>query len=195
MHQPGVTVRPMRTIDGESHFCEMFLDEARVPVANRVGEENDGWRVANVTLRFERGTAFAQHIINLRGQLARLASLAKSRGASDDLRRRIGRLAANVEALWRMTQMCVSEAERTGTPSPLGSAVKLRYSELAQELAELAVRVMGRRIVGALAIDDVQTDEIARDYLWSLQATIAAGTSQIQRNLIAQRILGMPKGR
>ena len=79
MHQPGVTVRPMRTIDGESHFCEVFLDEARVPIANRVGAENDGWRVANVTLRFERGTAFAQHIITMRSQVLRLASLAMSR--------------------------------------------------------------------------------------------------------------------
>lgn len=196
MRAPGVTVRPMRTIDGESHFCEVFLDEVRVPVENRVGAENDGWRVANVTLRFERGTAFAQHIINLRAQLARLAALAKVRGgARDDLRRRTGRLWASVEALWRMTQMCVSEAERTGLPSPLGSAVKLRYSELCQEIAELSVRVVGRPILGAVEVGDLSTEEIARDYLWSLQATIAAGTSQIQRNLIAQRILGMPKGR
>jgi alkylation response protein AidB-like acyl-CoA dehydrogenase len=199
MRQPGVTVRPMRTIDGDSHFCEVFLDEARVPVENRVGAENDGWRVANVTLRFERGTAFAQHIIGLRTQLERTAALARSRraarGAGADHRRALGRLHAGVEALWRMTQMCVSEAERTGIPSPLGSAVKLRYSELSQEIAELAVRVVGRPILGALPLDAARSDEIARDYLWSLQATIAAGTSQIQRNLIAQRILGMPRGR
>jgi len=195
MHQPGVTVRPMRTLDGESHFCEVFLDEARVPVANRVGAENDGWRIANVTLRFERGTAFAQHIITMRSQVLRLAALAKSRRsprgtAWDELRLRIGRLWASVEALWRMTQMCVSEAERLGTPSPLGSAVKLRYSELSQEITELAVRVVGRPIIGA----SDGTGDLAREYLWSLQTTIAAGTSQIQRNLIAQRILGMPKG-
>ena len=196
MRAPGVTVRPMRTIDGESHFCEVFLDEVRVPVESRVGAENDGWRVANVTLRFERGTAFAQHVINLRVQLVRLAALAKSRrGIDDELRRRIGRLDAQIEALWRMTQMCISEAERTGLPSPLGSAVKLRYSELGQEIAELAVRVTGRAILGGVALDDVRSDDVARDYLWSLQSTIAAGTSQIQRNLIAQRILGMPKGR
>lgn len=91
--------------------------------------------------------------------------------------------------------MCIAEAERTGTTSPLGSAVKLRYSELSQEIAELAVRVVGRPIIGAVERDDVRTDELAREYLWSLQVTIAAGTSQIQRNLIAQRILGMPKGR
>jgi alkylation response protein AidB-like acyl-CoA dehydrogenase len=197
MHQPGVAVRPMRTLDGESHFCEVFLDEARVPVANRVGAENDGWRVANVTLRFERGTAFAQHIISMRSQVLRLTALARARRASapDDLRRRIGRLYASVEALWRMTQMCVTEAERTGLPSPLGSAVKLRYSELCQEIAELAVRVVGRPILGGTEAGDVATGEIAHDYLWSLQTTIAAGTSQIQRNLIAQRILGMPRSR
>ena len=71
----------MRTIDGESHFCEVFLDEARVPVANRVGDENDGWRVTNVTLRFERGTAFAQHIITMRSQLRRLVALAQRAAA------------------------------------------------------------------------------------------------------------------
>jgi alkylation response protein AidB-like acyl-CoA dehydrogenase len=199
MRQPGVTVRPMRTLDGERHFCEIFLDEARAPVANRVGAENDGWRVANVTLRFERGTAFAQHIIALRSQLLRLAALVRARRAAgaahEDLRGRVGRLDASVEALWRLTQMCVAEAERTGAPSPLGSAIKLRYSELSQEISELAARVAGRSLLGAQELDGAATGELAREYLWSLQATIAAGTSQIQRNLIAQRILGMPKGR
>jgi alkylation response protein AidB-like acyl-CoA dehydrogenase len=94
-----------------------------------------------------------------------------------------------------MTQMSISEAERAGAPSPLGSAIKLRYSELAQEIAELAVRVVARPVIGATEAAGVATGEVAREYLWSLQATIAAGTSQIQRNLIAQRILGMPKGR
>ena len=91
--------------------------------------------------------------------------------------------------------MCISEAERTGAPSPLGSAVKLRYSELSQEIAELAVRATGRPILGAADLDGSRTGDVAREYLWSFQTTIAAGTSQIQRNLIAQRILGMPKGR
>ena len=83
MHQPGIEVRPMRTLDGESHFCEVFLDEVRVPVENRVGEENDGWRVTNVTLRFERGTAFAQHIITMRSQVRRLVALARARRTAD----------------------------------------------------------------------------------------------------------------
>jgi alkylation response protein AidB-like acyl-CoA dehydrogenase len=193
MHQPGVEVRPMRTIDGESHFCEVFLDDARVPVTNRVGNENDGWRVTNVTLRFERGTAFAQHIITLRSQIRALVEVARSSNAWDDagLRRHVGRLAAHVDALWRMTQMGIAEAERTGMPAPSGSAVKLRYSELAQEIADLTLRTIGRP---ALAGAGERARTAARDYLWSLQFTIAAGTSQIQRNLIAERILGMPRG-
>jgi alkylation response protein AidB-like acyl-CoA dehydrogenase len=201
MDQPGVEVRPMRTIDGDDHFCEVFLDGARVPVANRVGAENDGWRVANVTLRFERGTAFAQHIISMRAQLRRLVALAQSRPgmagtAWDDLalRRTIGRLDAQVGALWRMTQMCATEAEQTGVPSPLGSAIKLRYSELAQEIAELGMRIVGRPVVGLAGFDGVPTAEVVHQHLSSLQFTIAAGTSQIQRNLVAERILGMPKG-
>jgi alkylation response protein AidB-like acyl-CoA dehydrogenase len=199
MHQPGVDVRPMRTIDGESHFCEVFLTDARVPVTSRVGEENDGWRVTNVTLRFERGTAFAQHIITLRSQLRGLVSMAQrlptdAGTAWDDpaFCAQVGRLEANIEGLWRMTQRAITEAEVTGMPAPSGSAVKLRYSELTQELSELAMRLLGRLAVGGVR-SDVDGAEAAHSYLWSLQSTIAAGTSQIQRNLIAERILGMPR--
>jgi alkylation response protein AidB-like acyl-CoA dehydrogenase len=202
MHQPGVEVRPMRTIDGESHFCEVFLTDARVPVGNRVGEENDGWRVTNVTLRFERGTAFAQHVITLRSQLRELVASAQrlpgpGGTAWDDsvLREHVGRLEANVEGLWRMTQRGITEAEASGTPARSGSAVKLRFSELSQEMSELAVRVLGRAATGGLRGPGVDGAEAARAYLWSLQYTIAAGTSQIQRNLIAERILGMPRMR
>jgi alkylation response protein AidB-like acyl-CoA dehydrogenase len=194
MHQPGVDVRPMKTIDGESHFCEVFLDGARVPVTNRVGEENDGWRVTNVTLRFERGTAFAQHIITLRSQLRRLVTLAGDRADSPGLRRHVGRLDARIDGLWRMTQRCVTEAEATTLPSPLGSAVKLGYSELGQEIARLGMELLGRRAIGT-AGHNSEDARLVHDYLWSFQYTIAAGTSQIQRNLVAERILGLPKGR
>jgi len=201
MHQPGVEVRPIRTIDGESHFCELFLNEARVPITNRVGAENDGWRVTNVTLRFERGTAFAQHIITMRSQIHRLVSLARHRQTAegtawDDpgLRGAIGRLDANVEALWRMTQMSIAEAEHNGAPAAIGSVVKLRFSELSQEIAELAVRIIGRPVIGTVDTDAIEIQSAVADYLWSLQYTIAAGTSQIQRNVIAERILGLPRG-
>jgi hypothetical protein len=172
----------------------VFLDGARVPVTNRVGDENDGWRVTNVTLRFERGTAFAQHIITLRSQLRRLVPLAGAVADTPELRRHFGRLDARIEALWRMTQRCVTEAEASGLPSPLGSAVKLGYSELGQEIAELGMQLLGRRAIG-VAGDDTEDAQLVHDYLWSFQFTIAAGTSQIQRNLVAERILGLPKGR
>jgi alkylation response protein AidB-like acyl-CoA dehydrogenase len=201
MSADGIEVRPIRTIDGDSHFCEIFLNDVRVPVENRVGEENDGWRVANVTLRFERGTAFAQHIIMMRTQIRQLVTRALDQQHSghpawDDptLRQKVGWINANIEALWHMTQMCVTEAERTGAPARYGSAVKLRYSELTQELAELLLEVIGRPSIGMYDDGDVATRRAALDYLWSLQYTIAAGTSQIQRNLIAERVLGLPRG-
>jgi len=212
MDQPGVDVRPIDTLEGESHFCEIFLDGARVPVENRVGAENDGWRVVNVTLRFERGTSFAQHIITLRSQLARLVALARGplgRWSDPSLRQRAGRLEANVEALWRLTQMAVSEADRTGVPSLVGSAVKLRYSELYQEIGELGMELLGREglamsdamgpaigdpaVSGSAAAGGLPLADLLHDYLWSIQFTISGGTSHVQRDIIAERILGLPR--
>ena len=139
----------------------------------------------------------------MRSQVRRLVALARSRRTADGtawddagLRRKVGRMDASVEALWRMTQMCIAEAEHTGAPAPIGSAIKLRYSELSQEIAELAMHVIGRPVDRQRPSSTAtRTAELVREYLWSLQYTIAAGTSQIQRNLIAERILGMPKGR
>ena len=192
MHSPGVDPRPMKTIDGEAHFCEVFLEDVHIPVENRVGDENDGWRVTNVTLRFERGTAFAQYIITLRSHLRRVIALAGDKADDPAFRRQVGRLDARVEALWRLTQRCVTEAEATGIPSPMGSAVKLGYSELGQEIAKLAGSLLGRRVIGNDGADSLDA-QILRDYLWSFQFTIAAARHSIQRNLIAERILGMPR--
>jgi alkylation response protein AidB-like acyl-CoA dehydrogenase len=201
MRSPGIDVRPLRTIDDDDHFCEVYLDQVRVPVANRVGAENDGWRVTNVTLRFERGTAFASHTIEMRETLHALVRLAKVRrdGAGvawDDagLRRDVGTMAAEVSALWRLTQLSIAELERTGIPPAYGSAIKLRYSELVQDIADLFVRIAGRPAIGGAAVHGVDTSVVTHDYLWWLHTTIAAGTSQIQRNVIAERILGLPKG-
>jgi len=196
MDQPGVVVRPIATLEGESHFCEIFLEGARVPVAARVGAENDGWRVANVTLRFERGTAFAHHILAMRGQVESLVRLARDDGRwkrDVGVRRALGRLSCEVEALWRLTQMGVSEAGRSGLPPVGGSAVKLRYSELYQRIAACGMEALGR---AALAREDVAgrpARELLHDYLWALQFTVSGGTSQIQRNIIGERVLGLPR--
>lgn len=201
MDAPGVTVRPLRTLAGSAEFAEMFLDEVRVPVGNRVGAENDGWRVTMVTLSFERGTAFVGEVVACRRVLGALARAARANGRWDDavLRRRLGRLHAELAALWRLIQWNVSEATGTppgagrrgggaGVPGAGGSVFKLRYSHVRQELYDTAAEVLG---AGALDADH----EWIADRLSSLSYTIAAGTSQIQRNIVAERILGLPKGR
>ncbi|MFE8972252.1 acyl-CoA dehydrogenase [Streptomyces cyaneofuscatus] len=192
MDAPGITVRPLRTLAGSTEFAEVFLDEVRVPVRNRVGAENDGWRVTMVTLSFERGTAFVGEVVACRRTLEALAAEARRNGRWDDpvLRRRLGRLNAEFRALWRLTQANVSESERTGgVPGIGGSVFKLRYSGVRQDLYEAAAEVLGG--VDAFDLDR----EWALDRLSSLSYTIAAGTSQIQRNIVAERILGLPKGR
>ncbi|MET9854180.1 acyl-CoA dehydrogenase [Streptomyces sp. NPDC006450] len=191
MDAPGVTIRPLRTLAGSTEFAEMFLDEVRVPVANRVGAENDGWRVTMVTLSFERGTAFVGEVVACRRTLGELARTAKANGRWDDpvLRRRLGRLYGEFGALWRLTQWNVSESERSGgVPGIGGSVFKLAYSHARQDLYDTAADVLGAQ---ALSLDE----EWTLDRLSSLSYTIAAGTSQIQQNIVAERILGLPKGR
>ncbi|AOR33693.1 acyl-CoA dehydrogenase [Streptomyces fodineus] len=191
MDADGVTVRPLGTLAGSAEFAEVFLDEVRVPAANRVGAENDGWRVTMVTLSFERGTAFVGEVVACRRVLTELASAARENGRWDDpvLRRRLGRLEAEFRALWRLTQWNVSEAEASGgVPGVGGSVFKLRYSHARQDLYDTAADVLGP---AALDLDQ----SWVLDRLSSLSYTIAAGTSQIQRNIVAERILGLPKGR
>ncbi|MGW0536062.1 acyl-CoA dehydrogenase family protein [Streptomyces sp. NPDC003032] len=191
MDAPGITVRPLRTLAGSTEFAEMFLDEVRVPVAHRVGDENDGWRVTMVTLSYERGTAFVGEVVACRRILGEIAREARGNGRWDDaaLRRRLGRLSAEFSALWRLTQWNVSESQRSGgVPGVGGSVFKLRYSHARQELYDAAAEVLG---AGALDL----RHEWTLDRLSSLSYTIAAGTSQIQQNIVAERILGLPKGR
>ncbi|MFJ3617834.1 acyl-CoA dehydrogenase family protein [Streptomyces iakyrus] len=191
MDAPGITVRPLRTLAGSAEFAEVFLDEVRVPVANRVGDEDDGWRVTMVTLSFERGTAFAGEVVACRRVLAELAVEARKNGRWDDpaLRRRLGRLNAEFRALWRLTQWNVSAAEASGgVPGTGGSVFKLRYSHARQELYDAAAEVLGP---DCLDLDRPWTP----DRLSALAYTIAAGTSQVQHSIIAERVLGLPKGR
>jgi alkylation response protein AidB-like acyl-CoA dehydrogenase len=205
MDTPGITIRPLRTIADTTEFSEMFLDEVRIPVANRVGDENDGWRIAMVTFSFERGTAFVSELLQAMELLDDVAGLAKQvrRGSAtawDDagLRREIGHLAAEFDALWALTKRNVSQAARTGVPGVGGSVFKLAYSEARQRMGDLAMRLLDR---ASLSIDDLDgfdglaTSELVQERLRTMSLTIAAGTSQIQRNIVAERILGLPKER
>jgi alkylation response protein AidB-like acyl-CoA dehydrogenase len=200
MDLAGIEIRPLPTLLGESDFSEMFLEDVRIPVENRVGKENDGWRVTNVTLRFERGTAWAADIIQLQQMLEGLCKLAQmitrdDANAWEDraLRREIGHLSAEVESVWAMVKLQVSELAKSGIPGLGGSVIKLAFTELNQRIFELGTRLLGR---AGLARDDIQglpSLSIVDRYLGSLSLTIAAGSSQIQRNIISERMLGMPK--
>jgi alkylation response protein AidB-like acyl-CoA dehydrogenase len=197
MDTPGIEIRPLRTLVGSTEFSEVFFTDVRVPVANRVGEENDGWRVTMVTLSFERGTAFVSDVVNSMVMLRDVAEHARKNGQWDDqaLRRDIGQLAAELDALWLLIKRNVSEATHNGVPGAGASVFKLRYSELRLRLGDVAVHVLGRGSVAMSDLAGAGSGFLVEDRLNSLSYTIAAGTSQIQRNIVAERILGLPKER
>jgi alkylation response protein AidB-like acyl-CoA dehydrogenase len=202
MDAPGIEIRPLQTVLGSTEFSEMYLDDVRIPVANRVGEENDGWRVTMVTLSFERGTAWVDQIVDSIRLVADLAAIAKkvtrrSATAWDDvgLRRDIAHLAAEFDALWALTKRGVSEAAASpnGIPGVGASVLKLRYTEARQRLMDLAARVLDRASLSRVDIGGLPGGEFIEERVNSLAYTIAAGTSQIQRNIIGERILGLPR--
>lgn len=187
MDTPGIEVRPLRSILGTEKFSEMFLEEVRVPVANLVGAENDGWRVAMVTFSFERGTAFVGEMIDSVELLAEVAHAAGSR-ADAGICRELGRLRADLDALWALTRRNVSEAARTGAVGVGGSVFKLHYSEVRHRLGALAMRVLPRQRMD-------MHDQLVRAQVHAISLGIAAGTTQIQRNIVGERVLGLPKER
>ena len=195
MDSKGIEIRPLKTLAGETDFSEVYLEDVRVPVANRVGAENDGWRIANVTLRFERGTAFAGWIIELRALLAEIVAVAKKQNRWDDpsVRGEVGKMAAEVDALWAMVRLSIGEAEATGVPGLGGSAIKVFYSELYQRVAELGMKLLGRAAWSWNDVSGLPSQSFLTKAMNSISLTIAAGTSQIQRNIIAERVLGLPK--
>ncbi|MCU1401403.1 MAG: putative acyl-CoA dehydrogenase [Acidimicrobiales bacterium] len=197
MDSPGIELRPLRTLTGVSEFNEMFLDEVRIPVENLVGAENDGWRVAMVTFSFERGTAFVSELLGSMVMARDLAEVAKAMGAWDDqsIRRDLAIVVAELESLWAYTKRNISTAAKTGTTGVGGSIFKLGYHDARLHLADVTTRVLARH---GLALDDLGTlsrfDHVERS-LYALSLSIAAGTSQIQRNIVGERLLGLPKER
>jgi alkylation response protein AidB-like acyl-CoA dehydrogenase len=186
MDLPGIEVRPIETVLGSSEFSEVFLDEVRIPLANRVGAENDGWRVTQVTFAFERGTAFTGELVDSRTLVDDLAELV------DDphQRRELGRLAAELDALFAVAKRNVTRVERTGDAGPGAVMMKLAYSEWRKRFGELSLRVLGRT---GLDLDAPEGGRLVEERLRTLALTIAAGTSQIQRNIIGERLLGLPR--
>ncbi len=202
MRTPGITVRPITTMDGGAeHFCEVFYDDVRIPLSNVVGKLHGGWAVAMANLGFERATSMTAAQIQLGATLEELIQLAgqtqDGRGGTllddDDLRRRLARCRADVVAMRSMTYGTISRLERTKVPGPEGSMVRLYFTQLVQRLYRLAMDVLGP---DALDWDVAGQDgrPWVREFLRSYKETIAGGTKDIQRNIIAQRVLGLPRG-
>ena len=201
MDVAGIEIRPLRTIEGTTEFAELFLDGVRVPVTNRVGEENDGWRVTMVTLSFERGTAFVGELLEAMRLLCELNAIGQRLNLFSDhsLAQRVGRLVAAFDALWALTKRNVSEAAQTGVPGIGGSLFKLSFSEHAQALGDLAMEMLDRTALCADPLTrhgaPVGNADQVHNWFKSINLTIAAGTSQVQRNIVAERILGLPRAR
>ena len=202
MDLPGIEVRPLVTVHGSAEFAELFLDEVRIPVANRVGEENDGWRVANVTLSFERGTGFVGEMLDTTNMMRDLVAIAQRtpKGAGtawDDpgIRRDLGQLAAELDALWAYTKRNVSAGAKGGLPMGSGSAFKLSYAGVVHRLGDLALRILDRASLAMDDLDGLPTAAQVHSRLHTFAISLGGGTSQIQQNIIAERVLGLPRER
>jgi alkylation response protein AidB-like acyl-CoA dehydrogenase len=199
MRAPGITVRPIPTMAGPSDFCEVFYDDVHLPLGNVVGGVDDGWSVAMSTLSFERGTGFMGSQIELARQVERLIELAgKTRGfdgrkAIEDeaIAAELAQLRAEVAALRALTYLNISRGMRQEVPGPEGVINALFYGELAKRVARAALKVTGPAML--------ERSEDGHDwpgtYLHIFHATIAGGTSEIRRNIVGERVLGLPRGK
>ena len=191
MHAPGVEVRPLRQITGEAEFNEIFFTDVEVPSENVLGEIGDGWAVAMTTLLHERGTLGFALTGALDVAVRKLIALARNRGVDDPgLLDRVAREWIELQALKLTNYRALSQLMKTGIPGPEGSVAKLHWSESNQRLTKLALEILGPE---AQVVDS--------DGAWQYQQlrsrgnTIEAGTSEILRNIIAERVLGLPRGR
>lgn len=193
MRTPGVRVRPIPTMAGVPEFCEVFYDDVRVPLTNVVGGLNNGWSVAMSTLGFERGTGFMNEQVRLATDVEALICVMKERGLDKDrdLTRRISKLRAEVAALQAMTYQGISLNEHRGAPGAEGSMLRLYHGLLAQRLGRISLEVIGSESLELSAPEEEWTGP----YLYSFSRTIGGGTSEIQRNIIAERVLGLPRSR
>jgi alkylation response protein AidB-like acyl-CoA dehydrogenase len=202
MHSPGITIRPLRQMTGSEEFNEVFLENVRIPAENLVGELNRGWEIAQTTLAHERGTSARQLVVH-RILLDELIGLARSRtvngaraAAQPLLRQRLAQSVIEVELLKLQNWRTLTHLLRHGKPGPESSLVKLFWSEMSQRLHDTAMEILG--VDGQLMKGDARAvahGRWPRSYLYYRAGTIFAGTSEIQRNIIAERVLELPRSR
>ncbi|MGB3847522.1 MAG: acyl-CoA dehydrogenase family protein [Sphingopyxis sp.] len=193
MHAPGITVRPIRKMSGQVEFAQVFYDDVRIPLANVVGGLGNGWKVAMSTLSFERGTGFIADQVKQGQEIDDLIATARANGmiGDDRIAHELAQMRAEVAALRAMTYRNISEVVRTGQPGAEASLIRLFTAELGQRLDRMAVALAGPEMLDFAYGDD----NAVGDYLRGFAGTIAGGSAQIQRDIIGERLLGLPKSR
>ena len=193
MHAPGITVRPIRKMSGQVEFAQVFYDDVRIPLANVVGGLGNGWKVAMSTLSFERGTGFIADQVKQGQEIDDLIATARVNGmiGDDRIAHELAQMRAEVAALRAMTYRNISEVVRTGQPGAEASLIRLFTAELGQRLDRMAVALAGPEMLDFAYGDD----NAVGDYLRGFAGTIAGGSAQIQRDIIGERLLGLPKSR
>ena len=207
MRQPGIEVRPIKMISGESEFNEVFYTDVVVPKENVVGGVNNGWAVAMGLLGFERGEAAATAPIRFQAELDRLLILAKQRGVASDprIRQRLAWCHSKVQVMRFIGMRTLTQFLKGHHPGPDGAIFKLYWSEYHKVVTELGIDIMGmdalvpsgRKPSSAFQTDDAgaPNDSMswAMTFLNARAGTIYAGSSQIQKNIIGEMVLGLPK--
>src|SRR5436190_5243911 len=188
MEQDEIDVRPLRQITGEAEFNELFIENAYVPEENVVGGEGNGWMVAITTLMNERAGLGASAALGLANTLDEMIELAREQGKADDpvLRDKIARLKIGIEGLRLGAMRALTATMKVGIPGPEGSISKLQWSSTHQAMTELAIELGG--------VDTLQRGDLwAYRFLRSRANSIEGGTSDVLRNIVAERVLGLPK--
>jgi alkylation response protein AidB-like acyl-CoA dehydrogenase len=197
MDQPGIEVRPLRQMTGSAEFNEVFFSDARTDAGNVLGEVNDGWKVAMATLGFERGTAFLSQQLSFARELDELITLAQKRGATADpiVRQELADSYVGVQIMKFNGMRMLTSLVQGRTLGPEASIGKLYWSTWHRTLGERALRILGAE---AMQLPDAEPgryelDELHQEFLSSRAETIYAGSSEIQRNIIGERVLGLPR--
>jgi alkylation response protein AidB-like acyl-CoA dehydrogenase len=203
MRSPGIDVRPIKQATGQSEFCELFLTDVRIPVENRIGEENDGWRIAQATLSAERGPTILElgqqlgDAVRWLVELAATTPLAGGPALADPaIREAVVEFDTRVHILQLLCQKVVTDLISKGGTGPEASIIKVFYSELLQSIMRFGVDLAGpstqRRASKPLSAG-WQSGLWMLDYLDSWGWTIGGGTNEIQRTVVAERVLGLPR--
>jgi alkylation response protein AidB-like acyl-CoA dehydrogenase len=195
LRSEGVTVRPLRDMSGESRFSEVFFDRVRVPVENRVGEENGGWSLARTTLGHERAARSLSQASVYRQRLDALTGLLKDTGSLEDAisRDKLARAEIGVRILKMNALRTIIDLIATGEAGPASSTSRLFHTTIERSLYELAVDLLGPAALVTGGDASIQSGRWTKGFLHSRGSTIGAGTAEIQRNTIAEQILQMPR--